>query len=568
MNYAGSVKMRFCKCREHLKTTTFINVFLINVVYFLVYFFLFTPGYETNDDQALDSIVSGYRGDYTSHLVFINIFLGKFLKILVTIMPNIKWYPVMHFSVLFAAFVMITYIITKKCKQFGYIIVLIILTYFGYECYVNVQFTKTAGVASVAGAIAIMYALENRKMMKRLIVVGYILLLLGSFLRFKAYGIILIMLAVLGVIEIIKIYHNRKDIRDFCLKSLKYILIWAVIIGSTGVFYYLDKCIYDSDPEWSYYREFNQKRAVLTDTGFPDYEQNIETYTALGISENDYYLYSNWTFADPDIFTIEMMDELIDLKTHENIGYFSVFIHELLPGFLQERCFQAFILLFFLWLFLSHRKKGAVLYVFLAIAGINIYFIYLNRYLQNRVDTVVWLGAVVVFSLLMEDYLKIPHISRCGRAVLFSAVVLACLNMDLYKINQDSQYSQEDIAYYTEFYEMILNDKDTLYLTDVVSSNQTGMVYSLFTYIPKGIQSNYYTLGGWGTNMPTNLAVLDNYNIDNPFRDIVNNEQVCIISNSPLINNILVYIQEHYDNGAYLQVVYDDGRMQIYRVCS
>ncbi|MCD7981964.1 MAG: hypothetical protein LUF32_06575 [Clostridiales bacterium] len=565
MVHTDFMKVNSRKLMERLNTTIFRNILFINIVYFLIYFFIFTPRYETNDDQALDSIVSGYRGSYTSHLVFINIFLGKILKMLVTVLPAVKWYPLMHFSVLFVGFVLISYILVKKCNRFGYIFVFIILTYFGYECYVNVQFTKTAGVASVAGAIAIFYALDNREKRKRHVVLGYLLLLTGSFLRFKAYGIVLILLAVLGIAQIVKYYQIRTDIKKFCLKSLKYILIWAIMIGSTGVFYYLDAYIYDQSPEWSYYREFNQKRAVLTDTGFPDYEQNIETYTELGISENDYYLFTNWTFADPDVFTVEVMDELIALKTHDDIQYRSVFFRELLPGFLKERSFQAFVSMFLIWLFLCRKKKGAVLYVFLAIAGINVYFIYLHRYLQNRVDTVVWLAAVIVFAFLIGDYIKAI---RSRKAMLFCCVILACMNMDLYKTNLDLQSSQEDIAYYTDFYNMVLGDKDTLYLTDVVSGNQTGTVYSIFESIPFGIQSNYYTLGGWGTNMPTNLEVLANYNIENPFRDIINNEQVCIISNSSLIDNILIYIQEHYDSGAYLDKIYDDGRMQIYHVRS
>ena len=50
------------------------------------------------------------------------------------------------------------------------------------------------------------------------------------------------------------------------------------------------------------------------DHGFPDYEENQEVYKQLGMQKEDVQYYSNWNFADPQIFNVESISKLVALQ--------------------------------------------------------------------------------------------------------------------------------------------------------------------------------------------------------------------------------------------------------------
>ena len=100
---------------------------------------LIGPYYEENDDNALSNIVSGAYGEVSSRMVFTNIILGKILSILISTLPMVKWYVLILYLIIFSSFCVLTYVLKKKCGQFGLYVNVILLTFFGYECYIAVQ---------------------------------------------------------------------------------------------------------------------------------------------------------------------------------------------------------------------------------------------------------------------------------------------------------------------------------------------------------------------------------------------------------------------------------------------
>lgn len=70
----------------------------------------------------------------------------------------------------------------------------------------------------------------------------------------------------------------------------------------------------------------------------------------------------------------------------------------------------------------------------------------------------------------------------------------------------------------------------------------------------KGISQNYYTLGGWRYNTPLTNYILQLYDVQNPYRDVVDNSKIYIIDDYDKIGRILKHIQTHYAPTARVQL--------------
>ena len=124
---------------------------LLNYIVFLILVCLFQPYFETNDDSAMRMTVSGAGGYYDSHLIYINILIGKLIVFLETHVPTGNWYTLIQLIIVFFSLCTVTYILIERSGiKYGSWISLILLTFFGYEGYIAVQFTKTAGFAAAA----------------------------------------------------------------------------------------------------------------------------------------------------------------------------------------------------------------------------------------------------------------------------------------------------------------------------------------------------------------------------------------------------------------------------------
>ena len=110
---------------------------------------------------------------------------------------------------------------------------------------VALQFTTTAGVVCLAGC---MLLLRERKRARW---TGVLLVIVASLIRYHAASLVGLLMAP------IIIFTYRKEWR----KYLPLLLMMVVAVGCRMV----NKKIYDSDPEWKYYREYNMARAQLND---------------------------------------------------------------------------------------------------------------------------------------------------------------------------------------------------------------------------------------------------------------------------------------------------------------
>lgn len=123
--------------------------------------------------------------------------------------------------------------------------------------------------------------------------------------------------------------------------------------------------------------------------------------------------------------------------------------------------------------------------------------------------------------------------------------------MDLEKANQNRQQVEE----------LLSSDKETLYLNKAIDVRS---LYGPFDRVPEGMFENVAYLCGWMVKTPQQNALLQKYNIQNPYRDVIDRKDVRIVSRN--IDYKLYYIQTHFNRDARAELVKDMGEYGIYRI--
>lgn len=539
---------------KKLKINDLILAISLNILFFLLIINIFGIHYETNDDYGMAAITAGANGTPVSKLIFINVILGKILKLLTIQFPIINWYTLFQILTVFASLLSLTYIFLKNNKKIISIVISILIAYFGFDCYVNMQFTKTAGIATISGCILIAYALQERRI--RAYFIGASLLIIGSLYRFDACGMALIILSFLGIEHLIKLIQQRES-KEIIFYIIKWCIPLILIIG----FKIIDTTAYNSDESWKNYREYNTLRAELLDHGFPDYDKNEALYTSLNISREDLNMFKGWNFADPDIFNTDSMQALVNAKEKKclNLNTIKSFITEAGKLIIKEPAFNAVIIALLVLLCIGCCPFKTLLWNAIVYIGIEFYLFFYDRYMLHRIEIVLWLSILCILLYYSDNRFNGLNL----KYNILIATFLLVLNTSVYIQTLENK---SDFISYRNVVETISNDPEHLYIIPTLS-DPVSLSYDAFDVIPYGIRKNIAYLGGWGTEFPTENMVLYRYGIRNPFRDIIDNDYVYLASYGN-IEEILNYIRRHYNENIQAQTINEFNGMIFYKIVS
>ena len=541
-----------------------VGSLLINLMVLAVMFLIFRAGFETNDDIGIANMVNGVRGKFDPHLVYSNYIIGCILAFCYRIRQWVPWYSLYQYALMVCAFSALMYVIVRRSGNRSFIwVALTLISFFSYECYVKMQFTKTAGVVSAAGFYLLFYALEEAKIRWPELIVGYILAGFGFMVRSDQFFAELGLLFAVCLILFFQALHKEKIQRKRLL--IRDILCGWILLFLIGGLHLADKMAYQT-PEWQEYQVYNDARSELLDYGFPDYTKNKEAYEELGIDLSAYRMLVGWNHMDPELFPLETLEKLIELKEPKklDLSFVKQFFQKFPFKFTVISSFWTFVVLFvFSLCWGKHGKEEwlAILYELFMIMLLYFYLFYCDRYLLNRVDVGIWLAAslVVLWSVSKADQ-RFSH--RMG-IVLFAAVL--CMQQNTARKNWRINSEDRGQALLEEraVLQSIHTDLDHLYLFKA-STISFANAYSVFSSIPFEMGRNLYPLGGWASATPLYQETLKEYGVTNPFRDIIGNEKIYIIDNS--ISNTLEYIQKHYDKDAKAVLVSELGAYKIYQI--
>lgn len=528
---------------------------------------IFRPAFETNDDISISMIANGAWGTHDAHVICQNYLLGLFYTALYKIGTNrFPWYTYAQFAAVYAALTTVTYVIFARMKkwQHAFLVSGTVLLFFGYECYISMQYTKTAGIMLGAGIFLMFYELEKEKCQIGGLLFGMWLAVWGSLYRFEEALVCMALMAGLGLYFLLTL-KRWKEKRN--RRLLTCVLSFGILLAAMGGTEYLDRQIYASDARWDYFMQYNDLRSNLTDYSIPAYADFEEEYTQLGITKTAYKIFrKGLNFYDPDVYPLDVLQKMDDLRPKNTLSRALVqqFFRHYPIGYLKIPVFLCFLILVLYWAAWG-EKTGKIWLVagfeICMMGAIDFYLFYAGRYLENRVETGLWFA----ISLVVIWFLKAEKWKLSTQTAWLMLACILTANQGSWNERWRGLTEQEEIdreQRKTMYEEVLSTDPDGLYLAKLGTVSYSG--YGMLTPVQEGAFSSVVWYGGWEMGNPLWLDKMAQYGITNPYRDLINQEHVYLVDNN--IELTLKYIHQYYDESAEAELVNESGNLKVYRI--
>ena len=529
------------------------------------------PCFDSNDDRAIQTLVNGARYSSDPHLVFQNYLLGCLLLALYSLPLRLPWYTLLQYAALVCAFTGLVWTIENRMRsRLGTVVSILVLIFAGYETFTLFQFTRTAGVVSACGMLVLAEAAaaDPGKINRKAAAAG---LLLGCFgFMFRVYGSFPVFAVTCPMALPILLDHRGKGKKEYFQHILRRLAPFALLGAACLGLYAFDREMYRISPDWAAYKASVDDRTELLDYGFPDFNQQREVYDSLGINGTAFDMFYGWNFADPDVFSPQAARTLNDLRPRQRLsrGLVRSFVLTYLPHIMKEWYACLFWFALFLWL-TSGKKRlrewmiGAFT---LGLFGLlHFYLFFSGRYWLGRVDFILWFSCSVPFLWMSRG-------TKVLRAVLIAAVCFAAvagMRGELPGIEWRTQAKMQTLKKTNKRirkrYRKLAKDKDHLYIARLPSI-MPGEGYEPFDVMPEKIAANVLSLGGWMVYTGPYMETMRAYGVDNPFRDLVDNDKVFLVDYD--VGSTLDYLHSYYCETAAAEEVGSFGQAKIYRITS
>ena len=376
---------------------------LCAIVFFVLYLFVFRPGYQVDDDITMIQLASGYLGGTpVPFMVFSNVILGFILNLLYRLPTNLNWEIIIFFGINFLSVWCLVYIVfslplKSVHKFFGVLVILLSDSLF----LLNITFTTTATFAVISGFVSILAATYKRSPLpRRMLLFGGSLILAGSLIRIESFLLVLLL-----ILPSLIIVHRFFDIKNLMISSLISILVIAS--------FYLFNILYvKSFPQWDSFYAYNNVRSELQDTPRVHLSNVKNAYYDIGWNFNDYKLFMSWFFPDEQLFSISNLQYLVIHipGTEKNVFGAALSYFYPKPFFDDVDSFPYFFIiaagLFAVVIYPSLRKAIWPLVVLLLTFSILILYLIWTEKIPIRVwDS--FLAATSVFSLFILLWVRL-----------------------------------------------------------------------------------------------------------------------------------------------------------------
>ncbi|MBS6396521.1 MAG: hypothetical protein KH452_05160 [Clostridiales bacterium] len=541
--------------KNRLSTAQLQCLFVLFHVLAVAYAVLFLhPYYGSNDEFSLAAIASGAYGDYTHYFIYLHSGFAWLMKLFYLLMPSLNWYTILMYGMIFLSLTAVGFTWIRRSPRTGVVLSLMLVLASLQPLYVELQYTKTAAVVTAAGYVLLFCMDRQLSLWKYRLVqgAGIILLLLGSWIRFQAFGMVSLLAFGFWLAKAAKAVRTREWRRFLTESCIPCILAFVLVFGSILAENVL---VYRPGTPEAHYREYDRARQKLLDYGVPEWDEYEAEYEALGLGRTDYINLQNWLIADYDRYTADTFQAIVEFRQSRPFQW--EYLLDYLVILAKKPLFVLGVLVMLLWLLaarLLKRREGwfTMLYPYAALLGIYLYFIKIYRVLPIVVTACllaclifVWSAAEELIAGQWEAHLKGKRWIAAGLAgtVLTTGI---CVRMLIVPAFQPAFQTSEPSQAFRELYDTISEDKELYYVFDPFTNNGMELGYSVFEKLPEDYLTNIFTLGGWETESPQVVSNLEAYGQRSLLTSLYMSDRAVLISNT-LMEHIMLHLQDIYD---------------------
>lgn len=330
---------------------------LLNVLALVVVSLIGAPHYEYGMDVMMQAQLFNISGAWsTGMIVFSNLYIGRFLKLLCEFMTGVNWYTVFQYVLTFMALWKIGQLFLKRnFSRIANLTFLIFALFIGYECYICPSYMKTAAILSVSALYVCWGILVGEFTQKRWLQHFYIgvALLLAGLISWKA----LLLSGSLTIVYIILYMLVRKVKIDKELgKELWMPFVSALVL--LVILQALDYREYQKTDDWA---QVNQYRSAVEQVEMfraPTYRADLGE--KLELQEYQYNILVDGHYITSEWSAFEKLEELTQAGHDLSGKNILRFMRTVPVSLIQVSMFYGMFVLWLL-LFFSHMDREKVM---------------------------------------------------------------------------------------------------------------------------------------------------------------------------------------------------------------
>ena len=473
--------------------------------------------YDTNDDATLANLSAGAYGTGL-HPVHLNIILSAVMRPLYMLAGDVNWYVIVALILSCLGICAIFYCLMNRLGTVkGLMLGCALMIPFAANFFYAFQYSKTSTLMLTGGLLLIT---ENLDKFNKFTLCGILLCVCGSMTRWESF------FAVGGIYAAILLYRFFSfDKKGKINAVITMMAFFAVIFGAEIA----DRMIYNADPQWKAYVEYNAAR-----TEYSDYKvyllkgENI--FAEDGITDTEFALLDRWDFYDEDRFTTEFVNYLADKVPDKTLKQTVLDTAYTFKTLLYGQSYRYIFLLCLVAVVLCVRKHWGYISAIGTLGvfgGLLTYLLFRGRFTRWVESGLLWAVVTVVLFCLMEAAPKV--FSKKGLLAVLLAVACAISLPEYIQLVDTSSYWRQHRIETNDKYDEISADKEHLYL---LSSESIDRVAGYDVWNPRGDNyfSNIVCLGGWLSRTPYRDDALNAYGVRRPMVDCVDNPLVYLDS--------------------------------------
>lgn len=522
---------------EKKRIVAYISYLLFVLLAFWMLYRLNYFKHASSDDFFMTLPVSGAYGEYSVFNCFNSSIYGGILCGLFYLLPITNWVTVFNISTIFVFYVVLGIMLIRKSESTISSVLLSCSVFLvSIPIFLNMNFTKTAGLATLTGVILFGEGLFEKCKISIKTICGCILIVFGFMNRPKAALLVLPFL----FLYIIKTYTLE------VIRLKKNVLIILCILIICVLF--ADKAICLQEKNMYFFNNYYERISTLLDYNTPNCNDNLLEYSNLNVSQNDYAMLSGCYYSDTSFWTHELLDSIAEMDKRSLISKerlcatFDAFRNEMVTYV---------PLIFGIAIALVLIAISQKMWMFIMVAGLSLgeiaYLIYMGRY-PLRVICIPMI-CLVTFTLLlgMEDIARITRRNQLVFAMvvtIFSVLFGGALTLT--KQDGYGYLKQETLNILKE----VNSDSEHLYICDTDNSSlRIRMAFEPFDFMPFDSLKNIAFDEGWNVELPVNITKVESYIGDYNIYKHATDGKLLFLGNN-YIEQKRQYIREHYHSEA------------------
>lgn len=566
-----------------LKQNKFIQALTINLLFAIFMLMFFEQKYEMSDDFIMEGILSGaYGNGMNPHMIFVNIIYGYILLPFYKMFPMVSWYFVFYLLISFVALTSVSYVVLCRVKFKRAVFMITCLNiFFAPDMYILIQFTKVAGMTLMAGAFLLIFALFESKS-KSQFLIGTLLCLLGSMIRFDVCLLVGPFAVLLVVEELIKLLRIRCQDKKYVLIKDKEIIHIALaglaVVALILLCRVFDRVAYNKDVAYSDFLSYSKTRVSIVDHGKVRIPK--DKFDEVGVSLNDESMIGLWEFGDQDFFDEQRLERISESIKEYNVGRRTVhnmidrimnrdFLHYLVVwacvlmlviGFSVSRAPKCFLIIPVVMCGLMmvcfsyidrmvYRVEFVVLLAtFLTLLYICVTHDFKEYIFSEQISVALTLGFVLMFVFMFLPDTKFEYKDKKDRETYIDERMGISANYRLCKYKSSAYDKTADLIDYIDLHD------ENFYFLDFGSTIQKLFYdYNPFKSVGKNHYDNFTYSTGVMMQHPDMLRLYEKWNIDNSTTALLKDNVYLVDADYTDVK--LEYLREHYDPNVEVRLV-------------